>query len=278
MGLDLVPRWTVARASRAQPASSRATPTTRRCAGLDWRARSGRTLSSRTSSRRRRPISSAGSTATSGSPTEGTSPSRSTPTARRSTPSPRTTGICSGAASWTSPRPKSVVKHLMGERLFSGWGVRTMAIGRDALQPHRLPHRDDLAVRQLVHRVGPPPLRVQRRGGADRGRHPRRGRVLRRPAARGIRRLSALGDEVPGAVPHRMQPAGVVDRERRSCSCGRCSDLEPLGDHLVVDPALPAGIGLLELLDIPGRWGRMDAFGRGRVAMPDEQGLRPQLG
>jgi hypothetical protein len=41
--------------------------------------------------------------------------------------------------------------------------------------------------------------------------------------------------------------------------------LEPIGEHLVVDPALPVGIGHLELLDIPGRWGRIDAFGRGRV-------------
>jgi hypothetical protein len=41
--------------------------------------------------------------------------------------------------------------------------------------------------------------------------------------------------------------------------------LEPYGDQLIVDPALPAAIGQLELLDIPGRWGRRDAFGRGRV-------------
>jgi hypothetical protein len=41
--------------------------------------------------------------------------------------------------------------------------------------------------------------------------------------------------------------------------------LEPTGDHLIVDPALPRSIGHLELLDIPGRWGRIDAFGRGRV-------------
>ena len=41
--------------------------------------------------------------------------------------------------------------------------------------------------------------------------------------------------------------------------------LEPQGDHLVVDPALPQTLGHLEVLDIPGRWGRMDAFGRGRV-------------
>jgi glycogen debranching enzyme len=42
--------------------------------------------------------------------------------------------------------------------------------------------------------------------------------------------------------------------------------LEPVGDHLIVDAALPESIGRLELLDIPGRWGRVDAFGRGRVA------------
>jgi glycogen debranching enzyme len=41
--------------------------------------------------------------------------------------------------------------------------------------------------------------------------------------------------------------------------------LEPVKEHLVVDPALPRTIGHLELLDIPGRWGRVDAFARGRV-------------
>lgn len=55
--------------------------------------------------------------------------------------------------------------------------------------------------------------------------------------------------------------------------------LEPVGDHLVIDPALPAGIGRIELLDIPGRWGRIDAFGRGRVNVGAKTGgLRPQLG
>ena len=43
--------------------------------------------------------------------------------------------------------------------------------------------------------------------------------------------------------------------------------LEPEGEHLVIDPALPTTIGRLELLDIPGRWGRIDAFGRGRVRL-----------
>jgi glycogen debranching enzyme len=40
--------------------------------------------------------------------------------------------------------------------------------------------------------------------------------------------------------------------------------LDPLGDHLIIDPALPEALGELQVLDIPGRWGRMDAFGRAR--------------
>jgi hypothetical protein len=50
--------------------------------------------------------------------------------------------------------------------------------------------------------------------------------------------------------------------------------LEPVGDLLVVDPALPVGIGHVALLDIPGRWGRVDAFGRGRVSVREKKGLR----
>ena len=56
-------------------------------------------------------------------------------TARRSTPSRRTTAICSGAGSWTSPRPSPWCKHLMGPELFSGWGVRTMAVGETRYNP-----------------------------------------------------------------------------------------------------------------------------------------------
>jgi hypothetical protein len=41
--------------------------------------------------------------------------------------------------------------------------------------------------------------------------------------------------------------------------------LESDGRHLIVDPAIPEPIGQIELLDIPGCWGRMDAFGRARA-------------
>lgn len=44
--------------------------------------------------------------------------------------------------------------------------------------------------------------------------------------------------------------------------------LAPEGEHLIIDPALPHPLDRLELLDIPGRWGKIDAFGRARMELP----------
>ena len=41
--------------------------------------------------------------------------------------------------------------------------------------------------------------------------------------------------------------------------------LDSDGRHLIIDPAMPEPLGRIELLDIPGVWGRMDAFGRARL-------------
>ena len=49
--------------------------------------------------------------------------------------------------------------------------------------------------------------------------------------------------------------------------CRTLLGLEPVGEHLLGDPALPEGIEMIELLDIPGRWGQADAFGRGRIPL-----------
>jgi glycogen debranching enzyme len=40
--------------------------------------------------------------------------------------------------------------------------------------------------------------------------------------------------------------------------------LNPDGDHLIVQPAIPKDIGNIQLLDIPGGWGHTDAYGRSR--------------
>lgn len=50
--------------------------------------------------------------------------------------------------------------------------------------------------------------------------------------------------------------------------------LEPQGEHLIIDPAVPPGMGRVELLDIPGRWGRVDALGRSRTAHDEHRGHR----
>ena len=47
--------------------------------------------------------------------------------------------------------------------------------------------------------------------------------------------------------------------------------LDSDGKHLIVDPAIPQPLGRIELLDIPGRWGRMDAFGRALSASEDDE-------
>jgi len=41
--------------------------------------------------------------------------------------------------------------------------------------------------------------------------------------------------------------------------------LEPVGDRLLVDPAVPKQIAWIEVEGIPGRWGRADAFARGLI-------------
>ena len=100
--------------------------------------------------------------------------------------------------------------------------------GRRTLQPDRLPRRHDLAVRQLVHRLGPAPLRLQGGSSTDRGRHPQRRRLLRRSSARSVRRLRAGGHQVPGPVPDRLQPAGLVDRRAAAVPA---NDARPRADR-----------------------------------------------
>jgi hypothetical protein len=53
--------------------------------------------------------------------------------------------------------------------------------------------------------------------------------------------------------------------KKKGAYCRRLEDGRLVGEHLLVDPALPSIIGHLEVLDIPGRWSRVDAFARGRV-------------
>ena len=154
----------------------------------------------------------------------------------------------------------------MGPRLYSGWGVRTLAEGEARYNP----------IGYHLGTVWPFDNSFIAWGLRRYGFKEEAARI-----ARDILDAAALFD---GRLPEAF---GGYDRSvtkypvqyPTACSPQAWSTgapllllrtvlgLEPMGDHLVVDPALPDTIGHLELLDIPGRWGRIDAFGRGRIAL-----------
>jgi len=157
-----------------------------------------------------------------------------------------------------------VVRQLLGERLFSGWGIRTMAVGEGRYNP----------IGYHVGTVWPfdnsfIAWGLRRYGFKDEAAI----------VAAGILEAAQFFDgrlpEAFGGYPRAMTKYPV--QYPTACSPQAWSTgtpllllrttlgLEPVGDNLVVDAALPMSIGRLELLDIPGRWGRVDAFGPGRV-------------
>jgi glycogen debranching enzyme len=175
-------------------------------------------------------------------------------------------------------KAKVVARHLMGPRLFSGWGVRTLAEGESRYNP----------VGYHVGTVWPFDCSIVAWGLRRYGFKAEAARIAagildaaaffdgRLPEAFGgyERTLTKYPVQYPTACSPQAWSTGAPLLLLRTML-----GLEPLGDHLVVDPALPEGIGAIGLLGIPGRWGRVDAFGRGRVPVDlPTRGLRPQLG
>ncbi len=168
-------------------------------------------------------------------------------------------------------KAKAVVRHLMGPDMFSGWGVRTLGRGQGRSNPigyhvGTIWPFDNSFIAWGLRRYG-----------------------FKAEAARVAAGILDAADFFDGRLPEAF---GGYPREQTkypvqyptACSPQAWSTgapmlflrtmlgLEPIEDHLIIDPALPQGIGRLELLDIPGRWGRVDAFGRGTVDV--ERALR----
>jgi glycogen debranching enzyme len=161
-------------------------------------------------------------------------------------------------------KAKAVVRHLMGRRLFSGWGVRTLAEGEGRYNP----------IGYHVGTVWPFDCSFIAWG--------LRRYEFKEEAARIAQGILDAAEFFDGRLPEAF---GGYERSvtrypvqyPTACSPQAWSTgapllllrtmlgLDPIGEHLVVDPALPSDIGMLALLDIPGRWGRVDAFGRGRI-------------
>ena len=170
--------------------------------------------------------------------------------------------LWSGIADKT--KAKAVARHLLGPRLFSGWGVRTLAEGEGRYNPigyhvGTVWPFDNSFVAWGLRRYGFKAEAAAVAAGILEAAEFFRGRL---PEAFGgyERSQTMYPVQYPTACSPQAWSTGAPLLLLRTML-----GLEPQGDHLVVDPAVPSTIGHLELLDIPGRWGRIDAFGRGRV-------------
>jgi glycogen debranching enzyme len=160
-------------------------------------------------------------------------------------------------------RAASVVGHLMGPRLFSGWGVRTLAVGEGRYNP----------VGYHVGTVWPFDNSFIAWGLRSYG--------FREEAARIAQCVFESAEFFQGRLPEAF--AGYERELTRypvqyptACSPQAWSTgapllllrtmlgLRPVENRLTVDPALPEKVGWIGLLDVPGRWGRVDTFGRKR--------------
>jgi glycogen debranching enzyme len=170
-------------------------------------------------------------------------------------------------------RAKAVVRHLMGPRLFSGWGIRTLAEGDGRYNPvgyhvGTIWPFDNSFIAWGLRRYGFKAEAAQVAGGILDAAEVFDGRL---PEAFGgyERSFTKYPVQYPTACSPQAWSTGAPLLMLRTML-----GLEPIDGHLVVDPALPSSIGRIELLDIPGRWGRIDAFGRGRVDVPGKSRAR----
>ncbi len=163
-----------------------------------------------------------------------------------------------------------VARLLTGPRLFSGWGVRTMAEGDGGYNPIGYhvgtiwPHDTSFIALGL------------RRYGFDREAALLAKGILdaavffggRLPEAFAgyPREVTRFPVEYPTACSPQAWATGAPLLLLRALL-----GLEPIGEHLLVAPAVPQSIERIELLNVPGRWGRADAFARGTLASADHQ-------
>ncbi|MFG2110345.1 amylo-alpha-1,6-glucosidase [Micromonospora chersina] len=168
-------------------------------------------------------------------------------------------------------RAAAVAGQLLGPRLFSGWGVRTLADDQGRYNP----------VGYHVGTVWPFDNSIIAWGLWKYGFREEAGQICdgmlsasryfdgRLPEAfAGYERgLTDYPVEYPTACSPQAWSAGTPLLLLRVML-----GLEPQGEHLIIDPAVPGGMGRVELLDIPGRWGRVDALGRSRTPHDHQRG------
>ncbi|MGH2921930.1 MAG: amylo-alpha-1,6-glucosidase [Gaiellaceae bacterium] len=158
-------------------------------------------------------------------------------------------------------KAEQVARHLTGDALFSGWGVRTMAAGEGGYNPIRYhngtvwPHDNSLIAHGLARYGFREEAGVIAQATLEAATHFR----YRLPEvfAGYPRRATGFPVEYPTASsPQAWATATPLLLIRVLLG------LEPNGDELSVDPVLPEKIGRLALVGIPGRWGRAETATR----------------
>jgi glycogen debranching enzyme len=158
-------------------------------------------------------------------------------------------------------RAAKIAEHLLSPRLFSGWGVRTLATDEGRYNP----------IGYHVGTVWPFDNAFIAWGLRRYGFTHEAGRIAegiidaaeffegRLPEAFGgyDRALTRYPVLYPTACSPQAWSTGTPLLLLRTML-----GMEPHGDHLVTRPAVPPSIGRIELLNIPGRWGRAGALGR----------------
>jgi glycogen debranching enzyme len=151
----------------------------------------------------------------------------------------------------------AIVSHLMGPKLFSGWGVRTMAEGEAGYNPigyHNgtvWPH-DNSIIAAGLYRSGyrkEASVLVSRTFMASRFFNYRLPETF---AGYGMHE-TGFPVQYPTASSPQAWAAGAPMLGMRVIL-----GMEPKGNTLAVDPVLPDWIGKLAVLNVPGRWGRKD--------------------
>jgi glycogen debranching enzyme len=155
-------------------------------------------------------------------------------------------------------------RHLVGPDLFSGWGVRTMSAQEGGYNP----------IGYHVGTVWPFDNSIIALGLRNYGYKKEAATV----AFAVLEAAKYFNYRLPEAF------AGYARKETNfpvqyptACSPQAWSSgaplllirallgLEPVGNRLLVDPAVPKQIAWIEVEGIPGRWGRADAFARGLI-------------
>jgi glycogen debranching enzyme len=158
----------------------------------------------------------------------------------------------------------AVVRHLFGPALFSGWGVRTLSTGEKRYNPVGYhvgtvwPY-DNSFIAWGLRRYGYEDEAARIAAGILDAATYFHGRLPE--AFAGYERArTKYPVQYPTACSPQAWSTGAPLLFLRTML-----GLETSGENLVVNPAMPKKLGHIELLDIPGRWGRIDAYGRGAV-------------